>query len=96
MMADGKGVHEGDRSTSGQPPEIEEPAWVVVKSLLETNDTCTDVLEEFVLYSATNRMDELPADTLSARLDELIEKQRQTITELELARDAISELESEQ
>ena len=95
MMTEGERISEGEAALARGPEEMEEPAWVVVKSLLEVNDTCTDTLEQFLLYSATDRLDELPADELSVQLDELIERQRRTVTELKLARDAIRELDSQ-
>ncbi|CAM2747314.1 hypothetical protein [Halobacterium salinarum] len=95
-MVNGNTVHEPTGSTAGQTADIEDPTWVVVKSLLETNTATTNALETVMLYAATDRIDDLPADALAAHLDDLIETQRRTITELELARDAISELNAEQ
>lgn len=95
MMTDGECFSEGLGARSPPSGELEAPEWVAVKSLLEVNDACTGALEEFMLYSTTGRMDDLPADELAVQLDELIEKQRRAITELELARDAIRELDAE-
>lgn len=94
MMTDGKFLSEGVSGSSNSAGNVEDPEWVVVKSLLEVNDACSKTLETVMLYSATDRLDDLPADDLGRQLDELIEKQRRTIVELELARDALADLDS--
>ena len=95
MMTDRESISEGGTRLSQEPTEMQEPAWVLAKSLLEVNETCTNTLEHFLLYSATNRLDDLPADKLSTQLESLIERQRRTVTELELAKDALDELASQ-
>lgn len=94
MMTDGEYISEGLGARSDSSADVEVPEWVVVKSLLEVNDACSSALESVMLYSTTDRLDELPADELELQLDALIEKQRRTIAELELARDALRELDS--
>lgn len=95
MMTDrDAGVREGE-SLSGTDASIDEPEWVVAKSLLEVNNTCTDTLEAFLLYANRDRLDELPAEELASRLDELIEKQTRAVAELELARDALAGLDDD-
>lgn len=95
MMTDGEHMTQGVGARFEGSAPVDDPAWVVAKSLLEVNDTCTDTLQRFLLYSSTDRVDELPADELSLQIDELIEQQRRTIAELELARDALRELDSQ-
>lgn len=95
MMTDGERMTKGVGARVSRSDPVDDPEWVVAKSLLEVNDTCTDTLQQFLLYSSTDRLDELPADELTLQLDELIERQRRAIAELELARDAIRELDSQ-
>lgn len=96
MMTEDEDLREGGFGTrSEQPDGMEEPAWVAVRSLLEVNDACTSALEEVMLYSSTGRLDGLDGDRLASHLDDLVEKQRRAVAELELARDAVRELDSE-
>ncbi len=94
MMTDrDAGVREGESLSGGD--SMDDPEWVVAKSLLEVNNTCTDTLEAFLLYANRGRLDDLPAEELAAQLDELIEKQTRAVAELELARDAIADLDDD-
>lgn len=85
---------EGD-SLSETGASVTEHEWVVAKSLLEVNSACTDTLEAFLLYASRDRLDEMPAEELADRLDDLIERQTRAIAELELARDAVVDLADE-
>lgn len=75
--------------------QVESPAWVVAKSLLDVERTCANTMEEFLLYATTDRVEELPATELETRIDELIVKQERAIAELELAKRALTDLDSD-
>ena len=74
---------------------VEQPEWVVVKSLLDAQDTCTNTIEEFLLYTTTDKTEELPVEELRDRLDELIVRQERAVTEMKLAKRALTDLETE-
>lgn len=95
MMTDRDAAGQEGESLSRMDGTMNDPEWVVAKSLLEVNNMSTDTLEAFLLYANRNRLDELPAEELAARLDELIEKQTRAVAELELARDAIAGLDDD-
>lgn len=85
------------RTVSGSETQsrIEEAEWVVVKSLLDAQDACTNTIEEFLLYTTTDRTEGLPTEELRERLDELIAKQESAVTEMELAKRALTDLDTE-
>ncbi|WP_336036247.1 hypothetical protein [Halobacterium yunchengense] len=93
MMSDGDYCFEGVGPRIERTDQIADPQWAVVKSLLEVNSACTNTLEDFLLYSSTGRLEDLPAEELTARIDELAERQRRTLEELELAKEALRELD---
>lgn len=75
-----------------EPPEYENPEWVVSKSLLEVNDACSRTLEEFLLQ-ATRPENDLSAEALEEQMDDLITRHERLIAELELAKRALGDLE---
>lgn len=89
MMTEEERGPEGEGGRVDRPDTMEDPEWVVAKSLLEVNDMCTSTLEQFMLYATSDRFDEVPEDHLGAQLDELIEKHTQAVVELELAKEAL-------
>ena len=74
---------------------VEAPEWAVVKSLLDVENTCTNTLEEFLLYATTDQLDDLPVEDLRRRLDDLIARQERAVAEMELAKRALTELDAE-
>lgn len=82
-------------SENNLSPAVETPEWVVVKSLLEVENATTNVMEEFLLHTTTGATDDLPAEDLQERLDDLIAKQERAVAELELAKRALTELDAE-
>lgn len=79
----------------GMDVEYEQHEWVVAKSLLDVNDACSRTLEELLVHATRDEAEAVDPAELRRQLEDVINRHERVLDELELARDALADLERE-